>query len=89
MATLTDEEKVKIRNAAARRANEAGVPIRWVKGALNDSAQAVEDLLANSALAISNAINAASEPYGITFTAVEKRWIVALTVLMKHNRDMV
>lgn len=88
MATLTTEEKVKIRNAAARKANEAGVPIRWVKGALNDAAQAVEDLIVASAIPISNAINTASAPYGITFTATEKRWIVALTVLMKHNRDI-
>lgn len=88
MATLTDEEKTKIRNAAARKADKAGVPIRWVKGALNDAAQAVEDLINNSSIAISNVINAASEPYGITFTAAEKKWIVALTVLMKHNRDM-
>lgn len=88
MAILTDEEKTKIRNAAARKADEIGVPIRWVKGALNDVAQAVEDLLVNNATAISNAIDAASEPYGITFTAAEKKWIVALTVLMKHNRDM-
>lgn len=89
MATLTTEEKTKIRNAAARKAVEADVPVRWVKGALNDAAQAVEDLIIASAIPISNAINAASQPYGITFTAAEKKWIVALTVLMKHNRDMV
>lgn len=89
MATLTDKEKVKIRNAAARKASEADVPIRWVKGALNDAAQAVEDLIVASAVPINNAINTASAPYGITFTATEKKWIVALTVLMKYNRDMV
>jgi hypothetical protein len=88
MATLTDREKTMIRNRAEQKATEAGVPIRWVKGALNDSAQAVEDLIVSSATAISNTIDAASQPYGITFTATEKKWIVALTVLMKHNRDI-
>lgn len=90
MATLTIEEKVAIRNAIARKATESDIPVRWVKACINDAAQAVETLIANSSVAISNAIDTATVvPYGVTFTAAEKRWIVALTVLVKHNRDMV
>lgn len=87
MATLTDAEKAQIRNAVARKATQEGVPIHWVKGAINDAAQAVEDLLVSSAPAISNTIDDASQPYGVTFTADEKKWIVAWAVFMKYQRD--
>ena len=89
MATLTTEEKVKIRNDMERKAAQEGIPVQWIKDAVNDAAQAIEDLIINNATAISNAIDAASQPHGITFTADEKKWLVAFTVLMKHNRDIV
>ena len=91
MATLTTEELVKIRRAAARKAARADVPISWVKGALNDSAQAVENVLSSVALQsqISSSIDAASSPYGITFTAQEKRWIAAMVMEVKFTRDVV
>lgn len=90
MATLTDAEKVKIRNAIARKAATADIPIRWGKAAINAAAQAVEDLLVSSAVTISNAIDAATVgPYGITFTAAEKKWIVAWALSAKFDRDKV
>lgn len=89
MAILTTAEKTKIRQGIARKAAANDVPVSWVKGAANDAAQAVEDLLVSSATTISNVIDAATSSYGITFTAQEKKWIVALTVLAKHNRDIV
>ena len=74
MATLTDAEKVKIRNATERKANANGIPIRWSKAALNDAAQAVEDLLVSSAATISSTIDTATVgPYGVTYTAAEKK----------------
>lgn len=88
MATITDQEKAQIRNAVERKAIQEGIAVYWIKAALNDAAQAVEDLLVNNAAAISNVINNASQPHGVTFTANEKKWIVALTILMKYNRDI-
>lgn len=87
MAILTDEEKKKIRNGVERIADREGVSVHWVKGAINDAAQAVEDFLVDNASTMSTEINTASQPYGVTFNADEKKWIVALTALMKHNRD--
>lgn len=91
MAALTDAEKVIVRRAAARKAREAGIPIRWGKAAINDSAQAIEDVLASAAVqtAINNAINAASGVYGITFTVQEKRWLAALVMEVKFTRDII
>lgn len=91
MATLTDEEKVKIRRAAARKAANADIPIAWVKGAINDSAQAVEDILASTAFRtqVSTDIDAASSPYGVTFTVQEKNWIAALVMEVKYSRDII
>lgn len=90
MATLTDAEKVILRQAVARKAAEAGIPIRWVKACLHDTAQAIEDILSGLSLQneVSNAIDGASSPYGVTFTAMEKRWITALVMEFKHTRDL-
>lgn len=89
MATLTDQEKTKIRQTVARKAAEHDVPIGWVKGAINDAAQAVEDHLVDQASAISTEIDTATSPYGITFTNQEKKWIVALVMEMKYTRDII
>lgn len=88
MATLVATEQVKIRNAVARKAEQGDIAIRWTKAAIGDAAQAVEDLLVNNATAINNAIDAAASPYGVTFTATEKKWLVAVTLLSKYNRDI-
>jgi hypothetical protein len=91
MATLTEDERLAIRKRAAEKAQEFDVPIRWVKAALNDSAQAVEDVLSSVAVqtAVSDDIDTASGAYGVTFTAQEKRWIAALVMATKYTRDIV
>lgn len=89
MATLTAEERQRIRNACEAKASAAGVPITWVKGGLNDAAQAVETVLSSTALSnqISTAIDNATAAYGITFTANQKKWIVSLVLQAKYVRD--
>lgn len=91
MATLTNTEKVKIRKAIARKAAESDVPVAWVKGAINDAAQVVEDILASGAFQtqVSNAIDTASAPYSVTFTNAEKKWIGAVVMDLKYVRDIV
>jgi len=90
MATLTTEERALIRRRIAKKAIEQDVDIAWVKGAVNDAAQAIEDILTSATLQtqVSGAIDAAASPYGVTFTAQEKRWIVALVMSAKCNRDI-
>ena len=90
MAILTDDEKRIIRNAAERKANQADIPIHWVKAAIGDSAQAVEDILDSVAFktSVSNAIDAAADVYGITFTNTEKTWLAALVMEVKYTRDI-
>ncbi len=90
MATLTTDEKVKIRRAVARKAANIGVPVSWVKGAVNDSAQAVEDILASAAFQtqVSDDIDTASTPYGVTFTNSEKKWIAALVMEINYVKDI-
>jgi hypothetical protein len=87
MATLSADEKTKIRRALADVAQANDIPITWVKAAVNDAAQAVEDLLVNNAEAISTAIDTASQPHGVTFTVAQKKALVAWTLFVKYERD--
>jgi hypothetical protein len=89
MATLTDEEKRKIRNAAERKANANSVSISWVKGAVNDAAQAIEDAISAAAFQtqVSSDIDTATSSYGVTFTNQEKKWLFAFVCEHKFRRD--
>ena len=87
MATLTAEERQKIRRALERYANENDLPIDYVKGAVNDAAQAIEDQLTNVQASISAAVDAATAPYGISFTAAQKKIIGAYVFAAKYERD--
>lgn len=87
MAALTDVEKRIIRNFLERKATDTQVPVSWVKAAVNDGAQAIEDLIVANAGAISSAIDAATTPHGVTFTAAEKKALVAKTLELKFVRD--
>ena len=91
MATLTDAEKVKIRNVIAKKAAKSDVPVSWVKGAINDAAQAVEHILDSVAFQtqVSSDIDTASSSYGVTFTNAEKKWISAIVMDLKYVRDIV
>lgn len=89
MAVLTNEEKAKIRNAVEKIANQNGVSIDYVKGAINDSAQAIEDALVSMKTAVSSDIDNASSTYGVTFTNQQKRWIAAKVMELCFVRDWV
>ena len=91
MGTLTEQEKQKIRNAAERKANELSVPIHWVKAAIGDSAQAVEDIIDSTSFktAISDGIDTAAAVHSVTFTANEKKWIAALVMEVRYTRDVI
>ena len=90
MATLTQAEKVILRRVTARKAGEAGVPVRWVKACLHDAGQAIENILDSTAFKaqVSDAIDSAASPYGVSFTNTEKRWLVAFIMELKRTRDL-
>lgn len=85
MAILTNQEEDKIRNVIERKANEAGVPITWVKAQLNNAAQAIEDVITGRAAAISLAIDTAMSP--IVLTNPQKRFLVGKVLETKFQRD--
>ena len=87
MATLTAIQKQQVRNWMEQKALLSNVPVTWVKAAVDAAAQAVEDLLVSNATAISNAINAASTPHGVTFTVTQKRMLVALVFQARFLAD--
>lgn len=102
MAALTDEQKVRVRNAAERKAISSGQPVRWVKDALNAVTQAIADTLDGDTLlqraeinpsgtgfpaVMSARIDAASQPYGISFTVAEKKWLFAFVCEVIFLRD--
>jgi hypothetical protein len=87
MAVLTATEKAAIRNFAEAKALEAGVAIAYSKPAINAGAQAVEDYLVSKAAEIGAAIDAATQPLGVTFTAGQKKFLVAIVLYVKFLRD--
>ena len=103
MATLTISELRKIRNRAEAKANTTGIPIRWVKAAIHDTVQAIEDAIDGTInitrlevpggagegfnIIVSARIDAAAIPYGLTFTNAEKKWLFAFVVEQKYERD--
>jgi hypothetical protein len=89
MATLTDAEKALIRRRIAKLARENDVPITWIKAAINDAAQAVEDILDSAAFKsqTSTAMDTATQSYGITFTNTEKKWIGAYVMFTRYDKD--
>jgi len=66
------------------------VPVRWVKDCLHGVGQGIENILdgASFKTAVSNVIDSAAAPYGVTFTINEKRWLLALVMELKHTRDL-
>jgi hypothetical protein len=86
MTTLTDAEKIKIRNALERKARELGIPVRWTKPHIHNVLQAIEDVFDSPTFktAVSNAIDNASP---LSFSATEKTWIAAQVFEAKFLRD--
>lgn len=89
MAVLTEAEKVKIRRGLERWANENGVPVAWVKAAVNDAAQAVEDALQNMKVSVSSTMDTASQAHGVTFSNPQKKIIAAWVMELNHVRDTI
>lgn len=103
MANLTVEERTKLRNFMERKALELEVPVTWVKAALNDAAQAFEDVLdgdapitadeitatsGNFPSIVSQRINAATQPHGgLTLTGAQKKALGAKVFELKYIRD--
>jgi hypothetical protein len=103
MAALTDRQRRLIRNRAERKSQDLGVPVRWVKGAIHDAAQAIVDTLDGTVnltraevppgegiglpAILSARIDTATSAYGVTFTNPEKKWIVAFTLEQLFERD--
>ena len=103
MATLTTEEKNAIVKRAGVKSAAAGVSIRWVKQAIYDSAQAIEDAVSGDInltrtevpagpgigfnIVVSGRIDTAASPYGITFTNAEKKWLFAYVMEQTYTRD--
>jgi len=85
MATLTNQEKARIRNIL-----ESKFPnVTWPKGAVNDAAQVIEDFLTNNQAAISTAVNTATAPYSVTFTAGQKKVLGAAVFYLKYLKDII
>lgn len=89
MAVLTDDEKVKIRRGLEKWANDQGVPIAWVKAAVNDAAQAVEDALQSMKISVSADMDTASQAHGVTFSNPQKKIIAAWVMELNHVRDTI
>lgn len=89
MAALTETERVKVRRGIEKWANDNGVPVSWVKAAVNDSAQAVEDAIQAIKADVANDIDAASQPHGVTFTAAQKKVIAAWVLRLNYVRDTI
>jgi hypothetical protein len=89
MTTLTSADLRLIRNWAERKANANDIPIDWVKGAINDAAQAIENEISDPAFRsqISTAINTSTGPYGMTFSPQEKEWLFAFVCELVYRRD--
>jgi hypothetical protein len=104
MATLTNAEKRKIRNAVERKANKTDIPITWIKAAVHDAAQVIEDALSGDDPILraecaptvgtgfdgitSSRIDTATTPHGVTFTNQEKKWLAAVVMEVKYTRDI-
>ena len=87
MAALTEDEKTEIRNLMEKKAQEMGVDLRWIKVAMDDTAQAVEDELQSAKTSISTAMDTASQAHGVTFTGAEKKKIGALVLKKQYERE--
>lgn len=103
MALLTESQYRRIRNRAEQKAHDSGVPVRWVKGAIHDAAQAIVDALDGTVpltrsevpagggigfqVVMSARIDAATASHGVSFTNAEKKWLFAFTVEQIYERD--
>jgi len=87
MATLTTAEKDAVMKALARYARANDLPVTWVKDAVRDAAQAIEDELTAAQATISAAVDTATSPHGITFTGAQKKIIGAWVFNAKYGRD--
>ena len=84
---LTATQKDRARQWMAQKAKDASVPVTWVKAAVNDTLDAIDtDMTAHKAT-LSTAMNTASTPHGITWTAAQKKILFALWSEITFNTD--
>ncbi len=82
MAVLTVDELARLRQDV-----EAETSPACVKAVLNAASQAIEDYFENTARAgLSAALDAATQPLGVTFSVVEKRRLVKVWLRRKFER---
>lgn len=79
MATLTAAQ------LAEARQNFSPRPAGCTKPVINAAVQAVETYMTTNAAAITSAIDAASSP--VTFTANQKKQVVAAWALIRYEQD--
>lgn len=84
---LTATQKQRVRNWAEEKARNSGVPVTWVKAAINDVCDAFDTFLLDNQASINTRINNASQPHGVTFTAAQKKILFALYCLAKYEQD--
>ncbi len=102
MAPLTGQDKQEIRNFMEQKAYETGIAVRWIKAAIHDAAQAIEDIEGGTykiqcpedkLLSIvdigSREVDAATAPYGLTLTNQEKKWLRAKVLERRFIKDKV
>ena len=90
MTTLLDSEHDELRAKISRYRNSVKVAGRENRDCLKDALQAVEDTFEGIRATISNAIDTATSPYGVTYTATEKKMLVKLEpdILLLFSRKM-
>jgi len=82
MATITLPEGDGLRDTY-----RASVPLVYTKPVMRVAFQAAEDWLVANQSSFSSAINAATQPLGVTLTAAEKKALFAAYALWKYGKD--
>jgi hypothetical protein len=83
MAVLTTEQKASLRRFIAGESQTVG----WNKAQVDAMMQAIDDWADANQASLNAAINAATQPLGITFTAGQKTRAFVYWCLMRHLRD--
>jgi len=83
MAILSAQERAELRQKVAAKLSTVG----YTKPQVNAALQGIEDWFEANRASLSTAINAATTPLGYTFSAAEKKLLVAFWLLQKFGRE--
>jgi hypothetical protein len=86
MATLTQNEKAKVRQFMQAKANIENVPITWDKDEVDTASQAFENSFAADKPDLAAAIENAAP--GV-FNGTQKKWIGAIVLYINYVKDIV